>query len=128
MTENRPNPSMMPKQRSQVAAEIHPLEPGRVVRPGFIEQVQEGQHDGVEKAKYIKPGQVVQSFLHGQPRGSAKTVATVTMTEDNERVRIEFSSAHPTQEFKPAYRFYVAELAGTVVTNVKKVPAFIDAR
>ncbi len=116
MTTTVPTPLMMPQHR--VAAEINEHDKVKSVRPGLIRV----EHDGILKAKQVKPGLEIQSYLHDKPCGSIKTVETVTRSEDGATVTLTFSSAHPTLTYKAAYRFYVPGLAGTVSTR----PGFVS--
>lgn len=131
----RPNPLMMPSHApatvtpvAQLAAEVFEFEHGRTVRPGFVLQQVEGQHNGVVKAKQVEAGQTVRAFLHGEPRGGERVVESVTRSADGATVTITFSTQHPTAEYKPAYRFFVAALVGSTVTTSKRVATFVDVR
>jgi hypothetical protein len=131
---NIPSPSVMqrfaPKTKVRnlpvVIAQTEPEAPASgLVRPGLREQVVEVLHDGVIKAKTLKSGQKVRAFLHGAPRGGERTVSKVTRSQDGATVIVEFSSPHPTTEYKAAYRFYDATLVDTVVRHIEKVPALV---
>jgi hypothetical protein len=136
-----PNPSIMARFVRPVtvaAAPVEPTDPGRIVRPGLVDTVSDtAVHDGVVKAKHLKPGMEVRPFLHGEPRGSVRTVATVKHIrgkdaeeaglEDGAFVEITYSSQHPhdtgDRRKKAAYRFHDASLAGTPL--VVKTPALV---
>lgn len=122
-----PSPAMLAARRKPVdlIAELHADEPARIVMPGVTEEVVQTIHDGVVKTKNLKPGQEVRPYLHGQPRGSLRTVATNERLGSGAEHRLTFSSAHPEGEFKAAYRWYDESLVGSVVTHTIKKPAFV---
>lgn len=96
-----------------------------LVRPGLVDEVTVSKHDGIIKAKNLKPGQVVRAYLHGAPRGGERVVDTVERSEDGGTVHVTFSSQHPANDYKAAYRFYVEALVGTDVTTTHKVHALV---
>jgi len=108
-----------------VLADLDPMQPGQIVRPGLREQFVEVDHDGVIKAKQVKEGMVVRAFLHGKPCGGERTVSTVKRSEDGSMVHVEFSSPHPPTDYKAAYRFFVKALVGTKVRQRTVVPALV---
>lgn len=108
-----------------ITADLNPADPGKIVRPGLTDKVTYSNHDGVVKAKNLVPGMVVRSWLHGAPCGSEKIIKTVERIDDGAMVRIDFASKHPSIEVKAAYRFHCEALVGTLVRNVKKVPALV---
>lgn len=108
-----------------IVAELDLSQPGLIVRPGLRPEGYDVEHDGVVKAKHLKSGQIVQSWLHGEPKGARKTVATVTPSEDGSMVTVTFSSKHPDMTVKAAYRYYDSALKGTTVRRVRQVPALV---
>lgn len=99
----------------------------QTLRPGLVEQTTEVLHDGIVKAKHIQPGQTVRAWLHNKPCGSERVVASVERIEDGEFVLVTFSTAHPDSTVKAAYRYFVADLVGTVVdTKTTLVPALVS--
>lgn len=151
MTTNTPNPSIMarftkPVVQSVVVANepVTPTDPGRIVRPGLVPTVTEDLHDGVVKAKHLKPGQDVRPWhsQHGA-RGSERTVLKVRKITDTDElaalaasgviresdpqpggyVEVSYSTLHPSQVLKSAYRFHDSALAGTPL--VKNLPGFV---
>jgi hypothetical protein len=121
----RPTPLMMPKQRTQEQITAV-LEPGSVVRPGTRVVEKAVTHDGVIKAKHLEAGMVVRAWVHGAPRGGVRVVKAVTKSSDGSTVTVEFSSPHPTTEYKAAYRFFVPKLKGTPVIVTTREPALVD--
>lgn len=128
-----PSPALMPQFKVPVV-DVEPTErivsefdaeAGAKVRPGFKIQIVETPHDGVIKAKNAQPGQTVRAFLNGEPRGGERVVDSVTPNEDGSLINITFLSAHPTTEYKAAYRFYVEDLVGTPVRTRRQVPALV---
>lgn len=121
MTQTPPNPATVFANRkieTQVVADLTPSDHVKIVRPGRIT----GHHDGVVKAKHLKPGQTVRAFLHGEARGGERTVGTVKRIEDGAFVEVEWSSGHPTATYKAAYRWYDEKLAGKTISK----PALVD--
>lgn len=145
-----PSPAMFAKKKPAIArviaADITPSDPGRIVRPGTRKEYTGETHDGVLKAKALREGMVVRSFLHGQPKGADKTVeyarklnkideikhlleeGAITLREGEEAqpgafVEVTFSSPHPTMYVRAAYRFHSVALAGTPLAT--DVPAFV---
>lgn len=127
-----PNPSIMAKfvkapakHGVVIAADLSPADPGRTVRPGTRQEYTGETHDGVVKAKQLRKGMVVRSYLNGAPRGSVKVIEKVTRVKgtDGAMVLVTFSSAHAEVELKAAYRFHCAELEGTPVAS--DIPAFV---
>lgn len=123
---SKPSPLNMPQRKPNLAVELPKQEPannypgyvvnypGHVVRPAVV--TDEFTHDGVIKAKHAKPGQVVRPFLHGKPVGRERTIKSVEILgEDRSSVWIEFEGEFEAQNYKPAYRWYVAALVGTPV-------------
>ncbi len=121
----RPNPLMMPKR--QMAAEVFEYEPGKTYRPGHVTITESRIHDGVIKAKNAQPGMTVRAYLHGEPKGGERVIKSVTRSEDGSEVLVEFSTPHPPTTYKAAYRFYVTELDGAVVSFERSVPALVEA-
>lgn len=115
-----PNPLSVfgQKVQTQVTADLTSAAPIKIVRPGRITDT----HDGVIKAKHLKPGQTVRAFLHGEPRGGERTVGKVTRIDDGAFVEIEWASGQPTATYKAAYRWHDESLANTTVTK----PALVD--
>lgn len=122
-----PTPAIMPKVKSAVAlaAHIDPEHDARLVRPGTRDVLTYDTHDGVVKAKHLKPGMTVRAFLHGRPCGGERVVESVERIDDGAMVRVAFSSPHPATEYKAAYRFYVEELAGQPIPKTVQVPALV---
>lgn len=110
---------------AQVTAEIAP---GHVVTLGSRTVEQVTVHDGVVRAKHLKPGQVVRAWLHDAPRGSEREVASVEPINDGSMVRITWATQHPVSEVKAAYRYHDAALEGTEVVKRVRQRAFVDAR
>jgi len=111
---------------TQIAAQVTETAPGKIVRPVQTAEAVNEIHDGVIKARQLKPGQTVRPYLHGSPRGSERVVETVTRVEDGAMVEITYSSPHPAAKVKAAYRFYDASLVGTVKTQVRRVAKFVE--
>lgn len=114
----RPSPLMMPQHRAvappaNVVTEIHADEHAKNVRPGIVSELI--VHDGVVKAKHLTPGMKVRAFLHGEPRGSERTVGTVERVNDGAFVKITWDSGQPDAEYKAAYRFFSQDLYGTTI-------------
>lgn len=115
----------IPPKPTAVVADLEADTTAKIVRPGTREVTIEGQHDGVVKAKHLVEGQEVRAWLHGGPKGSVRTVDTVTRSEDGATVTVTFSSPHPTTEYKAAYRFFDEALVGTPVFTKTRVPALV---
>lgn len=127
-----PCPSVMPKFKvptklapTAIVANLVEEAPAKIVRPGMRDAVVESLHDGIVKAKHLREGQAVRAWLHGGPKGGERVVKSVTRSEDGATVTVEFSSPHPTTEYKAAYRWFDASLEGTPVRHVTKVPALV---
>lgn len=109
-------PDRMPS-RQEVGVLLDTDAPSRVVAPGGRRTVLVTTvDDGVRKAKQVQPGQRVQPFIHGVARGGVRVVESVERIEDNTLVRITFSSGHPAQDYKPAYRFIDLDAVGKEIT------------
>lgn len=108
-----------------VVADTQPEQDAKIVRPGLRTVTEYVEHDGVVKAKHLKEGMRVRAYLHGKACGGERVVKSVQRSEDGSMVRVEFSSPHPTTDYKAAYRFYVADLAGTLVAKAHQVPALV---
>lgn len=125
------SPLAMPKSKSTLTAkpvlyaELAPESEAKTVRPGTRPVVVESLHDGVVKAKHLKPGQRVRAWLHDAPRGGERVVATVERINAGARVHVTFSSAHDPVTYKAAYRFYDESLVGTPVQRTNMVPALV---
>lgn len=135
MSTTVPNPSVMARFKKPVfekpalvtalVAEVEPEHDAKIVRPGLRTVTEYVEHDGVVKAKHLKEGMEVRAFLHGAPRGGKRVVKSIERIDDGAQVRVEFSSPHPTTDYKAAYRFHVEALVGTPVPKVKQVPALV---
>lgn len=130
MTNNIPSPLVMANFRRPVAPPAPPapaqpvvqniaitpvtdLTPGKIVRPtGRRTVLVTKVDDGVRKAKQIQPGMRVRPYLNGEAKGGERVVSSVERINDNTLVRITFSSGHPTQDYKPAYRFIDLDAVG----------------
>lgn len=110
-----------------VVAQVQPIEPGQIVRPGYVDAIETSIHDGVVKAKHLQKGQRVRAYLHGKPQGGERIVQNVTRVPDTDGalVEIEWASGHPTSQHKAAYRWHDASLVGTSVDRIVKQPALI---
>lgn len=125
-----PSPSIMAKFKAPVTtqvvvADVQPIDPGKIVRPGLVDQEYALEHDGVVKTKHLKKGQVVRAFAHGAPRGGERVVESIERLGDGATVLVTFSSPHPPAEYKAAYRWFDATLKGTTIRRTKKVPALV---
>jgi hypothetical protein len=109
-----------------LAVTIDPSAHGKRVRPGTVTEEFFVHHDGVLKTKNLAVGQVVRPWLHGEPKGCKRTVAKVTRMEDGAMLEIEWTD-FPTSQHKAAYRWHCAELVGTLLRQVRQVPAFVEA-
>jgi len=112
-----PSPLDMPK-RKPIAVELPKAAPakftGHVVRPATVTET--STHDGIVKAKHIKPGMVVRPFLHGKAVGKPRTVKSVEfLGENRDSVWVEFEADFEPQNYKPAYRWFVEALVGTPI-------------
>ena len=116
-----------PAPAPQIVADVDGNQPV-VVRPGTAVITEVRVHDGVVKAKHLKPGQQVRSWLHNQALGSVKTVESVTRIDDGEFVEVVFSSAHPSVRVKAAHRYFDETLVGSTFERKVRVAAFVDAR
>ena len=119
-----PTPAIFAK-KAPLVAKVSPSEPAKIVRPGTAEDVVTSVHDGVVKTKHLKPGQSVRAFVRGEPRGSVHVVSKIERLEGGALWRVEFSSGHPTLEYKAAYRWFDESLVGSVVQHVVKRPALV---
>jgi hypothetical protein len=117
LSNTKPRPSLLDA-RPQLAAAMN-LD-GKVVRPA--PHTERRKHDGIVKAKHLKPGQIVQAYLQGHARGGSRTVESVTRLGDGSMVRITWSSGQAPADYKAAYRWFDAALVGKPVNYV--VPAF----
>lgn len=111
-----PIPDRMPSRQEVQGIAIKPitdLTPGKIVRPtGKRTVLVVKVDDGVRKAKQVQPGMRVRPYLNGEARGGERVVQSVERIQDNTMVRIAFSSGHPTQEYKPAYRWVDLDAIG----------------
>lgn len=81
-----------------------PLDLAKRVRiAAVVDTTQPAKALPIYKAAHVKPGMKVQAFLHGEARGSVRTIDTVERVGDV--IVLTFSSKHPSAEYKPAYRF-----------------------
>lgn len=120
-------PDAMPS-REQVAASIDTDRKAKVVRPGPKTVLVDGVDDGVRKAKTLVKGQRVRPFLHGEARGGVRVVEANESLEDGAIRRISFSSGHPTQDYKAAYRFLDVDAEGKPTkVRVAAEPSFVPA-
>lgn len=119
MTTTTPNPAQVFGSRkieapqTAITAVVEPSDHSKLVRPGLVTS----QHDGVVKAKQLKPGQKVRAFLQGAPRGAERVVGKVTRLGDGAMVQIEWASGQPTSEYKAAYRWHDASLEGSPISK-----------
>ena len=83
-----PNPTMLAAlaNKKRQAALVETNTKAKVVRPGLVESQVHSIHDGVVKAKHLKPGMTVRPYLHGEPRGAERTIASVTRIGDGATV------------------------------------------
>lgn len=123
---NKKRPPLPAAPTPAVIAKVEPADPGKLVRPGLVDEVLDVIHDGVVKTKHLKRGQRVRPYLHGAARGSERVVDKVERLDDGAMVRVSFASAHPTQEFKAAYRWYDESLDGATIQHVVKKPGFVS--
>lgn len=112
-------------ERQLTIATIDGNDPGKVVTLGRRNQVVESIHTGVIKTKQLTPGARVRAFIRGEARGGERVVASVTKIDDGAFWHVEFSSAHPAQDYKAAYRWFDESLVGSTVRHTVKVPAFV---
>lgn len=124
---NRKAPVVPAPPVTRVIAAIEPTDPGKRVTLGVRDEVFTTVHDGVVKTKALQRGQRVRPWVHGEARGGERIVAKVTKIDDGTMWRVEWASAHPTQDYKAAYRWFDASLEGADVQHVRKVPAFVPA-
>lgn len=110
---------------AQITAE---LSPGQVVTLGSRTVEQVIVHDGVIRAKHLKPGQVVRAWLHGEPRGGERQVESVESIEGGAMVRITWATEHPVSEVKAAYRYHDKTLEGQRTVKRVRQRSFVDAR
>lgn len=122
-----PNPLMLAAltNKKRQAALVTPEAKAKVVRPGLVDTEVHVIHDGVVKTKHLTPEMEVRPFLHGEPRGSLRTVKAVTKIEDGAQWHVEFSSAHVDQDYKAAYRWYCEALDGASVSRTIKAPGLV---
>lgn len=120
-------PDKMPSRQEVQGIAIKPvtdLTPGKIVRPTGKRTVLVVQvDDGIRKAKQVKPGMRVRPYLNGEARGGERTVLSVERINEGALVRIAFSSGHPTQEYKPAYRFVDLDAVGREVQVRQSAPS-----
>lgn len=124
-----PVPATPTQTSDEVTAQITAqLAPGQVMTLGtrVVEQV--AIHDGVIRAKHLRPGQVVRAWLHGAPRGGEREVATVESFDNGSMVRITWATPHPVSEVKAAYRYYDKALEGQQIVKRVRQRSFVDAR
>lgn len=100
---------------------------GLPVTLGEVDEVVTTIHDGVVKAKNLRPAARVRPYVRGVARGSERIVKSVTKIGNGAEVEVEFHSAHPTQTFKAAYRFFDESLVGVEVGHIVKKRAFVAA-
>jgi len=109
----------------QIAAPLDLSEPGVIVRPGMVETLDENvTHDGVVKAKHLKPGQRVRPFVNGKARGGERIVGSTERVQGGAYVKITWASPHSPSEHKAAYRWFDQSLVGTPVVVLK--PGFVS--
>lgn len=122
-----PNPAILARQAEQrrLAAEVAPSDKAKLMRPGTAEVEVPYVHDGVVKTKHLEPGMVVRPFVHGQPRGSERTVKGRTKVDNGAFHDVEFESAHPGQQYKAAYRWYCEALDGMPTSRTVRKPALV---
>lgn len=110
-----PLPERMPS-RKEVQVAVVPvtdLTPGKIVRPtGRRTVLVTKVDDGVRKAKQLVTGQRVRPYIKGKAVGGERVVESVERINDGESVRIAFASGHPTQDYKPAYRWVDLDAVG----------------
>lgn len=95
MNTSIPTPSVMTRFAPKMAADVSPSAPTEA-------------HDGIVKTKNLKTGMTVRAWFNGEPHGGERTVATVEPAEaDGSTWTVTFSSPHPTQTYKAAYRWEV---------------------
>ena len=116
-------PAIMPKRK--IVADLDPAAKAKVVRPGTRKVRTMSTHDGVVKAKHLKPGMEVRAWLHGEPKGGVRVVESVERSEDGAMVRVAFATPHPTTDYKAAYRFFVEALFGMPIESYETVPALV---
>lgn len=110
-TSTTPSPAVMQKFAPRMVADLAPSTP-----------TEGGAHDGIVKTKNLKAGMVVRAWFNGEPHGGERTVGAdpVKATEDGAMWTVTFSSPHPDQTYKAAYRWFVAELVGTPLPAPRK--------
>lgn len=132
MPQKRPVAPRLPSREevNSVAAVVTELTPGKIVRPiGKRHVLVERLDDGVRKAKQLQPGMRVRPYIKGEARGGERVVETVERVEDDTLVRISFSTGHPTQDYKPAYRFVHLDAIGQVIqVREQAPPGFVEVR
>lgn len=96
-----------------------------IVRPGMRDVEVFSIHDGVVKAKHLKPGMSVRPYVHGEPRGAERVIKNVSRVGDGANVLIECESGFDPQERPAAYRWYCEALDGATVSRTVKTPALV---
>ena len=109
---NTPTPALLAK----LSAHLNPGQAADQVTPATTHRV---LHDGVVKTKHLRPGQRVRPCIYGVPRSSERTVESVTRLGDGSWCHVTFSSPHPAADFKAAYRWHDASLAGQTIEIVE---------
>lgn len=123
-------PTFTPPARPQVAAPVDLSEVTKV-QPGLVEEVIEGLHDGVVKAKHLEPGMEVQPWVKDRrteqwaPRGSRRIVKSTRRVQNGAFVEITWATPHSPERRPASYTFHCAELVDTVKYDVVRKPGFV---